>query len=98
MKYWFSHMSLRYSNSRRRYPEAELENASHELSHLEHELSRDQIKQRALALQEKLSQLTARRYELEEEAGGRPPHDLTPFWSTGPFSGPMHWSTHRPQS
>jgi intraflagellar transport protein 74 len=47
--------------------EAELENAAHELSHLEHELSRDQIKQRALALQEKLSQLTARRYELEEE-------------------------------
>ena len=51
------------------YAQAELENASHELSHLEHELSRDQIKQRALALQEKLSQLTARRYELEEEAG-----------------------------
>lgn len=47
--------------------EAELEAASHELNHLEHELSRDQIKQRALALQEKLSQLTARRHELEEE-------------------------------
>lgn len=47
--------------------EAELEAAAQELSHLEYELSRDQIKQRALALQEKLSQLTARRYELEEE-------------------------------
>jgi len=47
--------------------EAELEGATLELSQLENELSRDQIKQRALALQEKLSQLTARRYELEEE-------------------------------
>jgi predicted nuclease with TOPRIM domain len=43
--------------------EAELEGATLELSQLENELSRDQIKQRALALQEKLSQLTARRYE-----------------------------------
>jgi hypothetical protein len=32
---------------------------------VEHDLSRDQIKQRALALQEKLSTLTARRYELD---------------------------------
>lgn len=47
--------------------EQELEATTHELHHLEHELSRDQVKQRALALQEKLSQLTARRYELEEE-------------------------------